>query len=273
MTRRTARSRTVIARTAIARTAIARTVILSGVPTLLLIRHGRTSANASGILAGWLDGVGLDEAGGAQAARLSEDLGALPVCRVLASPLPRTLQTATPLAQRWGVPVEHDAGLGECRYGAWTGRPLSELAHESLWQTVQRTPSAAHFPPSEAFESESLAQMSARAVEAVRRTDAEVAAEHGPAAVWAAVSHGDVIKAIVADALGLHLDQFQRIVIDPASVSVIRYPHGRPLVLRVNGPGVGLEGLVPASEEAASDEGAVGGGAGAPTGPGADQGR
>ncbi|MFZ1579260.1 MAG: histidine phosphatase family protein, partial [Nostocoides sp.] len=71
-------------------------------PTLLLIRHGRTSANASGILAGWLDGVGLDEAGVAQAARLSEDLGALPVCRVLASPLPRTLQTATPLAQRWG---------------------------------------------------------------------------------------------------------------------------------------------------------------------------
>jgi broad specificity phosphatase PhoE len=106
-----------------------------------------------------------------------------------------------------------------------------------------------------------MAEMSARAVAAVRRWDATVAAEHGPEAIWLACSHGDVIKAIVADAMGLHLDQFQRIVADPASVSVIRYTPTRPFVVRVNDTG-DLASVVPPKQPAGSDA-AVGGGGGA----------
>lgn len=231
-------------------------------PTLLLIRHGRTTANAAGTLAGWSPGIGLDEVGRDQAARLAERLAALPVCRVVASPLQRTLETAAPLASAWGLEVVQDEGVGECRYGAWTGRPLKDLAQEELWKVIQRAPSAAVFPAGDDYPHESLAAMSARAVETVRRADADVLAAYGPTAVWAAVSHGDVIKAIVADALGMHLDQFQRIVVDPASVSVIRYPVGQAMVLGVNGSGTDLEGIVPTQQEAQSDEGQVGGGAG-----------
>ncbi len=214
-------------------------------PTLLLIRHGRTTANASGVLAGWTEAVGLDERGVEQARVLAERLAQLPVCRVVASPLQRTLETARPVAASHALPVETADDLGECRYGAWTGRPLKDLAREDLWRTVQRTPSAAVFPPSPDFAHEGLAQMSARAVAAARGIDAQVRADHGPDAIWVAVSHGDVIKAILADALGLHLDEFQRITVDPASVSVIRYTSGRPLVHAVNGPGIGLDALVP----------------------------
>ena len=186
---------------------------------------------------------------------------------MVASPLQRTVETATPLAEALGLAVETEAGLEECRYGAWTGRPLKDLAAEDLWQTVQRAPSAATFPPSPEHANESLAQMSARAVAAVRAHDAHVRAEHGAQAIWAAVSHGDVIKAILADALGTHLDQFQRIHVDPASVSVIRYTSGRPLVLGINGNGTDLAGLIPppTTESAAADDtgdGIVGGGAG-----------
>ncbi|MFN8098324.1 MAG: MSMEG_4193 family putative phosphomutase [Dermatophilaceae bacterium] len=235
-------------------------------PTLLLIRHGRTTANATGVLAGWTDGVGLDDLGTEQARVLADRLAPLPVCRVLASPLQRTVETARPIAQTHGLPVEQVEDLGECRYGAWTGRPLADLAREDLWRTVQRVPSAAVFPPSPDFAHEGLAQLSARAVGAVRGIDADVRRDHGPAAIWAAVSHGDVIKAIIADALGLHLDEFQRIHVDPASVSVIRYTTGRPLVVAVNGPGIGLEGLAtpPENADAAEDDGEIGGGPGTP---------
>ena len=255
-------------------------VILGAVPTLLLIRHGRTTANASGLLAGWTPGVGLDERGQEQARVLGERLRELPVCRVVASPLQRTVETAEPIAAAHGIRVETVTDLGEARYGAWTGRKLAELAKEELWQTVQRVPSAAVFPPSDDFAHESLAAMSARAVAAVRTLDAEVRAVHGPRAIWVAVSHGDVIKAILADALGTHLDQFQRIHVDPAAVSVIRYPVGRPMVLGMNGSGTDLAGLVPAEATETTDtsdandggetnvardtgdEGVVGGGAG-----------
>jgi broad specificity phosphatase PhoE len=106
-----------------------------------------------------------------------------------------------------------------------------------------------------------MAGMSARAVATVRRWDERVTAEHGPEALWLACSHGDVIKAIVADAMGLHLDQFQRIVADPASVSVIRYTPGRPFVVRLN-DSADLGTLVPPKAATGASDAAVGGGAG-----------
>jgi probable phosphomutase (TIGR03848 family) len=199
--------------------------------TLILLRHGRTSANASGTLAGRTKGVHLDDLGRQQAERASGRLAVVPLVDVVSSPLERCRETARPVisAQTGSLRVHTDKGLTECDYGEWQGRPLRELARLALWKTVQTNPSAATFPGGE-----SLPQMQARAVDAVRRRDAEITAAHGADAVWLAVSHGDVIKSVLADALGMHLDLFQRIQVDPASISVIRYTDARPYVLASN---------------------------------------
>ena len=221
--------------------------------TVLLLRHGRTTSNASGVLAG-RQAVDLDATGTNQAKKAGSRLSDLPLKSIISSPLlrcRRTVQIALPDAE-----IVEDEGLTECGYGDWEGKPLKELAKEPLWQVVQQHPSAAVFPNGEA-----MSDMSARAVATVRRWDDKISAEHGPDALWLACSHGDVIKAIIADALGLHLDQFQRIVADPASISVIRYTPTRPFVVRVN-EGGDLAALVPTKAEAATSDAAVGGGAG-----------
>jgi probable phosphomutase (TIGR03848 family) len=226
------------------------------VATVLLLRHGRTTANASGGLAGRLP-VELDETGRGQAERVGERLRKLPLSAVVTSPLIRCRQTLD-LALPELVP-ELDDGLIECGYGDWEGRPLKDLAQDPLWPVVQQHPSAVVFPHGEA-----MAAMSARAVATIRRWDARVSAEHGPDALWLACSHGDVIKAIVADALGLHLDEFQRLVADPASVSVIRYTPTRPFLVRLNDT-ADLSALVPAARAEGAlpeSDAAVGGGAG-----------
>jgi probable phosphomutase (TIGR03848 family) len=224
------------------------------VATVLLLRHGRTTSNVTGELAGRRP-VELDDTGRKQAERVGERLRPLPLAAVVTSPLVRCRMTLD-LALPGATPVP-DEGLTECGYGDWEGRPLKELAKDPLWPVVQQHPSGATFP-----NGESMAAMSARAIATIRRWDEKVTAEHGPDALWLACSHGDVIKAILADALGLHLDQFQRIVADPASVSVIRYTPGRPFVVRVNDT-ADLATLVPPPQAAAESDAAVGGGAGA----------
>lgn len=214
-----------------------------------MIRHGRTTSNANRTLAGWTQGVGLDETGRRQAADLAERLRGLPILAIVSSPLQRCVETAQIVAGALcavgDVTVQTDERLGECRYGAWTGGSLEELAKEPLWRMVQDQPSAARFPDSEAFLGESIAGMQARSVQAVREIDAAVKAEHGPGALWALVSHGDVIKSILADAAGTHLDHFQRIVVGPASLSVVTYTDRRPFLVRLNDGGSDLTGLVP----------------------------
>ena len=236
--------------------------------TVLLIRHGRTSANTSGILAGRSSGVELDEFGRQQVRALGERIAKVPLRTLLTSPLRRCRQTSQALlaAREDGLDLTVDQGLTECGYGDWTGKSLRELANDDLWKTVQTQPSAVRFPGGE-----SMTEMSARVVQTVRRWDAQIAAEHGDDAVWAAVSHGDPIKAILADALGLHLDSFQRILVDPASLSVIRYTATRPYVVTTNSTNADLVKLLtPPPKEAsgsggstATDDAAVGGGLGA----------
>jgi probable phosphomutase (TIGR03848 family) len=232
------------------------------VPTVLLVRHGRTAANSGGVLAGRAPGVLLDEVGRRQAEATGQRLAGLPVKQVVSSPLERCLATAEAVTSTLGggLEVQVDEGLIECGYGQWTGTELKKLAKDPLWKVVQGHPSAARFP-----EGESLRQMQLRAVDAVRSWDANVAEEHGAQALWVAVSHGDVIKAIVADAVGAHLDSFQRIVVDPASVSVITYTPLRPFVVRLNDTG-DLSGLAPPPRRRrrrpVSSDAAVGGGAG-----------
>lgn len=213
-------------------------------PTLLLVRHGRSTANTAGVLAGWTPGVDLDDTGREQAAALPARLADVPLAAAVSSPLERCRQTLAPLlAARpaLGGPVL-DERLGECRYGDWTGRPLRELAEEPLWRTVQDHASAAAFPGGE-----SLRELSHRTVDAVREWNGKVAAEHGDDAVWVACTHGDVIKAVIADALGLHLDHFQRISVEPCSVTAIRYTPNRPFLLRLGDTG-SLATLAPKAE-------------------------
>ena len=233
--------------------------------TVLLLRHGRTTANAAGGLAG-RQPVELDDTGRAQAIRVGERLRPLPLSAVVTSPLIRCRQTLE-LALPSAAPVV-DEGLIECGYGDWEGQPLRKLAKDPLWPVVQQHPSAAVFPNGEA-----MAAMSARAVATIRHWDRTVSAEHGPDALWLACSHGDVIKAIVADAMGLHLDEFQRIVADPASVSVIRYTTTRPFLVRLNDT-ADLAALVPPPKRrrrrAPTSDAPIGGGAG---GGGADAAR
>lgn len=206
--------------------------------TVLLVRHGRSTANSAGLLAGWTPQIHLDEEGRRQADELGERVAqaGLRPAVLVSSPLERCQETAHRLTAASGapLPVVLDEALGECRYGAWTGRPLVELADEPLWRLIQDRPSAARFPDGPQWPGESLAQMSHRAVAAVRAWDERVGREHGEQAVWVAVSHADVIKAVLADALGMHLDAFQRIVVQPASVSAVRFVGGRTLVLTVS---------------------------------------
>jgi probable phosphoglycerate mutase len=218
--------------------------------TLLLVRHGLTAMTGP-VLAGWTPDVHLNERGHEQASALCERLAPVPLAAVVSSPLDRCRETVAPL----GRDVEVDERLGECRYGDWTGQELKRLAKDPLWRQVQAHPSAVTFPGGE-----SLRAVSARAVDAVRDWNARL----GPDATWLACSHGDVIKAIVADALGLHLDQFQRVVVDPASLTVIRYTELRPFVVRVNDVGGRVDDLLPPKKKTRrkSSDAAVGGGAG-----------
>ena len=208
--------------------------------TLILLRHARSTANGSGVLAGRTPKVGLDASGVEQAAALVDRLDGIPLAGVVTSPLLRCRQTVSPLLARRGITAPTDVRLSEVDYGEWTGRSLSSLMKEPLWRVVQAHPSAAVFPAGEG-----LAAVQARAVAAVRAHDARITELHGEHAVWMLCSHGDVIKAILADALGQHLDSFQRIVVDPCSLSVVRYTDVRPFVLRVNDNAGDLRGIVP----------------------------
>ncbi|WEO98401.1 histidine phosphatase family protein [Streptomyces sp. FXJ1.172] len=231
-------------------------------PTLILLRHGRSTANTSGVLAGWTPGVALDERGAAQAAALPARLAGLPLCEVVASPLQRCQETLRPLLEaRPGLRLSTDERIGECHYGDWSGRKLAELKDEPLMEVVQAHPSAAAFPGGE-----SLRAMQTRAAEAVREWNARVESDHGADAVYLMCSHGDIIKSLVADALGLHLDLFQRISVEPCSVTAIRYTRLRPYLIRLGDTG-NFASLAPREEPGegpAEGDAPVGGGAGAP---------
>ena len=226
--------------------------------TLLLVRHGLTAMTGP-VLAGWTPGIHLNDRGLEQAAALAERLRDVPLAALVSSPLERCQETAAAVATGRDIAVTTDERLGECKYGDWTGQELKKLAKDPLWKVVQAHPSAAAFPNGEA-----LRDTQARAVDAIREHNAAL----GDDATWMAVSHGDVIKSVVADALGVHLDMFQRIQIDPCSLTVIRYTTLRPFVVRMNDVGGSVADLIPPKRRGrrkASSDAAVGGGAGSST--------
>lgn len=210
--------------------------------TVLLVRHGLTELTGP-VLAGWTPGVHLDERGRGQAAALADRLRPVPLAAIVSSPLERCQETAAQIAAgRDGAQVRTDAGLGECRYGDWTGQELKQLAKDPLWRVVQSHPSAAVFPGA---EGEPLRVTQERAVAAIRAWNDRLSRAHGQEVTWLACSHGDVIKAIVADAAGMHLDLFQRIVVAPCSLTVIHYTETRPFLARLNDVGGAVDDLLP----------------------------
>lgn len=225
--------------------------------TLLLVRHGMTDATGPR-LAGRAEGVHLNDTGRVQAAHLASRLSGIVPAALVSSPLERCRETAEAVAEQLDTELTVDERFLECDYGTWTGRSLSELAEDPMWGVVQSHPSAARFPGGEA-----LAAASARAVEAVRDWNDRLL-QAGPATppVYVVCSHGDIIKAIVADALGMHLDLFQRLRVDPCSVTSITYTRSRPFLNALNDTGERLAATLPTPAEA-HGEAAVGGGAGA----------
>lgn len=195
--------------------------------TLVLVRHATTAATGKR-LGGWTPGVHLDEPGLAQAQATAERLEEVAIAAVYASPLERTQETAKEIARPHGLRVRTRRGLGEVDYGEWTDTPLGQLRRRKLWPVIQATPSRVTFPGGE-----SIRAAQARAVDATE----ELASEHAGETV-VCVSHADVIKAVVAYHLGMPLDTFQRLVIAPASITVLRLGAGQaPVLLTINDTG------------------------------------
>jgi probable phosphoglycerate mutase len=197
---------------------------------LVLIRHAHSESNASGVLSGRIPKVHLSSKGFKQSEDLARRLGTFPIAQLRLSPMERCFETIQPWMTQYIVkrypnfaPVI-DPNINEVDYGTWSGKKLSLLSRKSEWKTVQESPSRMYFP-----NGEGIAAMQSRAMSTVH--DLATLADNKVAVI---VSHGDVIKSIMASALGMHLDEFQRIIIDPASVSVIEYSSIKPRVMLVN---------------------------------------
>ena len=197
---------------------------------LVLIRHAHSEANAAGILSGRLPNVHLSEKGLAQSEELAVRLGNFPVASLRISPMERCFETISPwinsivLQKNPNFEPIIDPELTEVDYGTWSGKKLAGLSKNKLWRTVQESPSRMYFP-----KGEGIAEMQSRAMKSVHQS---VSAKVKGTAVI--VSHGDVIKSIVASALGMHLDEFQRIIIDPASISIVDFSTTKPRTLLLN---------------------------------------
>ena len=191
--------------------------------TFFLVRHAVTEHTGKR-LSGWMEGISLTERGVEQAKRVAQHLSDVDLEAVYSSPIERTLETARIVAEPHELRVQTRRGLGEVEYGTWTNRPLRSLMRTKLWSTVQRWPSGARFP-----DGESIREVQTRAINEIEK----IATEHQKGTVCC-VSHGDVIKLVIAHYLGVHIDLYQRLVIAPASVSVVTLTERGPVVLSLN---------------------------------------
>ncbi len=205
-------------------------------PTLVLfVRHGQTPTTGA-LLPGRAPGLHLSDKGRTQADTVAARIATLPsVAAVYASPMERTRETAAPIARSSKLRVRRATGLIECDFGRWTGKKLAELRKLDSWRTVQRYPSGFTFPGGESFSA-----LQARAVDCVH----DLTARHRGETI-VAVSHADVIKAVLAGATGTHLDLFQRMVVSPCSITAILYTFDGPIVLTVNSTGDDISSLAP----------------------------
>ncbi len=191
----------------------------------MLIRHAQNDWVKSGRLAGWTPGVHLIEEGRRQAEALGERLASAKLQAVYSSPLERAVETAEAVVKHYpGLTVQIEEGVGEVAFGGWTGERLRKLRRRRLWDIVQNYPSGARFP-----EGESFRETQNRVIDALERI-----AQRHPGGKVAVVSHSDVIKLAVAYYAGIHLDLFQRLIISPASISIIGLSRMGPRIIRLN---------------------------------------
>ncbi|MBP6015822.1 MAG: MSMEG_4193 family putative phosphomutase [Candidatus Promineofilum sp.] len=196
--------------------------------TIILVRHGENDWSKENKLAGRIAGVHLNETGHQQAQAAAQRLAALPIKAVYSSPLTRCIETAAYIADTHHLALQHVDDVGEVAYGEWEGEKIKKLAKKPLWRAVQFFPSRARFPQGEA-----LREVQFRAIQAVE----EVAAQHEKEMI-VIVSHADIIRLLLAHYLGIHIDLFQRLVISPASASVLALSADGPVhVLRINDDG------------------------------------
>jgi probable phosphoglycerate mutase len=211
--------------------------------SVILVRHSRSTANTAGVLAGQAPGISLDETGFTQAQGLTTRIGDIAITRVISSPLQRCIETISPWHEKYGKSeIEIDNNFIESDYGTWTGCKLSELAKEPLWKEVQKTPSKVTFPEGESF------QAMFKRVSTGLDSIIDNLAENENVIV---VSHGDIIKLAIAKILGLPIDNFQKLVIDPASISIVKVENSedkehsrRTALISMNESGTPLSNLL-----------------------------
>lgn len=202
--------------------------IIGCMATVILVRHGENDWVKKNRLAGWIEGVHLNENGRSQAKDAAKRLSKLPITALYSSPVTRCIETAEYLAKSQKLKIMELEDVGEVRYGEWEGKKIKKLAAKPEWHAVQHFPSRFQFP-----EGEALREVQFRAIQALET----LSARHGQEMI-AVVSHADLIKLVLAHYLGVHIDLFQRIVISPASVSVLALqPNGSVQVVRVNDTG------------------------------------
>jgi probable phosphomutase (TIGR03848 family) len=194
--------------------------------TLFLVRHGLTAVTGSRLY-GRTEGIHLDERGRRQAAALGERFDGVRLSAIYSSPLERCVETLEPLAAARGLEIRTTEALIEMDSGDWTGRTLLSLRRSKLWDVVQRSPSRFHFPSGESF-----VDAEARLLDEIER----IVARH-PRGRVVVGTHGDLVGMLVSHYAGAHLDQFQRVLVDPASVSVVHLGDGVPRILLVNDTG------------------------------------
>jgi probable phosphomutase (TIGR03848 family) len=192
--------------------------------TFVFVRHGVTD-HTGHRLSGRMEGIHLNDEGRSQAEAVAEQLAGFPLKAIYSSPIDRCYETAEAIAERhMRLEVETTEDLGEVGYGSWTDRPLKSLMRTKLWEVVQRRPSAVTFPDGETFRA-----VQSRAVNAIE----SIKQKHRKQTVCC-VSHGDVIKLVLAHYLGVHIDMFQRIVVAPASISALSVGDGDPHIWSLN---------------------------------------
>ena len=188
---------------------------------ILLVRHAVNDFVKTGKLAGWTPEVHLNDEGKAQAEALGKRLADVPIKHLYASPLERTMETAEAIRQHHAdLEIVQNTEIGEVRYGDWEGMEIRALQSRKMWHVVQEYPSRAYFP-----NGETMRGVQTRAVNEIER----LASAH-PRDLVVVVSHADMIKMVIAHFLGMHLDNFQRIVVSPASISSLVLGYGRPYV-------------------------------------------
>ncbi|GAB4312371.1 MAG: histidine phosphatase family protein [Phototrophicales bacterium] len=193
--------------------------------TILLIRHAVNDFVKTGKLAGWTPGVHLNDEGKAQAEALGQRLAHMPIDHIYASPLERTMETAQAIQRHHPhLHIQENLQLAEVQYGDWEGKKIADLRQRKMWQVVQEYPSRAGFP-----KGETMRAVQVRAVNEIER----LVQDH-PNQTVIVVSHADIIKMVMAHYLGMHLDNFQRIVISPASINTLMLGHSRPFIVTMN---------------------------------------